>query len=385
MDFPLHIYLKILQEKNASTKYLETIKKHVTPLVNNQLPVLLTMGHLAHTIDIPYQYIMRVCNRKYDPYRVFSIQKRSGGKRYICVPDEYLSIAQKWIHHNILCSTYALGCLSANVTAFKPNGSHIKNAKMHLGSDWIIKLDISNFFEAISERQIYHVFRRLGYRELVAFNLARICTRVLDRKKDIRKNKKRWKSHSGKWKYINSRVLGHLPQGAPTSPMLANLVCVELDKEIQKIAMNKDLVYTRYADDIALSGSKKNKDESKIILSEISRILGKYGFNVNHLKTKIISGGARKIITGLLVDGNCVRIPKSYKDEVKKELYYIHKFGLEDHCKKIDKKNHIAYLMRLKGKILYICKVEKKVGRKFLDKFNSEFPQFSKIENALRQ
>lgn len=385
MDFPFHIYIKKLQEDNASTKYIEVIKKNIIPLVENQLPVLLTMGHLAHITNTPYRYIMRVCNRGLDPYRVFSIQKRKGGKRYICIPDEYLLTIQKWIHKNILCSNYSLTLLSKNSTAYKPTSSHINNAKRHLGAEWIVKLDITNFFESISERQVYHIFQELGYRRLVSFNLARICTRTLDKSIDIRKHKKRWKSEVTKWKYINNKVLGHLPQGAPTSPMLANLVCIEIDKEIQKIAINEGLIYTRYADDITLSGSEKNQDESQKLISEVSKILGVYGFKTNHLKTKIIENGARKIITGLLISGSNVRIPKSYKDEIRKDLYYIRKFGLESHCEKIKYENYISYLMRLKGRILYVRTIERNVGEKFLTEFNEIFPKFEQIENMLKK
>lgn len=383
MDFPLHTYLKELQVTNSSIDYIAVIRKNTIPLVEKQVPVILTLRQLSYITDIPYKYYVRIIKRTMDPYRVFSIQKRSGGKRYICVPDEYLLMTQQWIHKYILCSEYAIKRLSSNVTAYLPKSSHVDNAKRHLGADWILKLDITNFFEAISERQVYYVFRSLGYRALVAFSLSRICTRIIDKPNDYRLRKKRW-SNKKEWKYSNTKIMGHLPQGAPTSPMLANLVCIELDGDLKKIATSEGLVYTRYADDITLSGSEKDLLTTKILLSNISSLIGKYGFSVNRLKTKIIKDGNRKVITGLLVDGDKLRVPKPYKDEIRKELYYISKYGLENHCDKIKKRNHFAYLMRLKGRIQYIIYIEKTTGQKMMDQFYKIFPHFNEIESALK-
>lgn len=383
MEFSLHNYLKELQSSNSSTDYISVIQKNIVPLVENQLPVILTLKQLSHTIGIPYKYHTRIINRKINPYRVFSIKKRSGGKRYICIPDEYLLTTQRWIHNHILCSDFALKSLSSNVTAYVPKSSHVHNANKHLGAEYILKLDITSFFESISERQVYYVFRSLGYRANVAFKLSRICTRVLDIPNDCRKRKKRWASKK-QWKYSNSGVIGHLPQGSPTSPMLANLVCLELDNDLKKIAIKEGLTYTRYADDMTFSGAERDLSSTRKILSNISSHIGKYGFSVNKLKTKIIKNGNRKIITGLLVDGNSLRVPKTYKDEIRKELYYISKYGLESHCSKIGKKNQLSYLMRLKGRIKYVISIERKSGQIMMNQFYENFPSFSEIENVLK-
>ncbi|KKM19622.1 hypothetical protein LCGC14_1653740 [marine sediment metagenome] len=384
MEFSLHSYLKKLHETDSSPAYLGAIRKNATPLVENQLPVILTIGQLSYITKSPYKHLMRIINRDSDPYRVFSIRKRSGGKRYICVPENYLLTVQKWVHKHILCSCHALKALSSSVTAYTPESSHIKNAKHHLDADWILKFDIINFFESISERQVYYVFRRFGYRALVAFCLARLCTRVLDQRIDVRRKKKRWAINKVKWKNLTTSTMGHLPQGAPTSPMLANLVCVELDKELKNIAINEGLHYTRYADDIALSGSIKDSNVTRSLISEISSVIGKHGYDVNHRKTKVAKNGSRKIITGLSVDGDKLRVPKKYKDEIRKDLYYIKKYGLEGHCAKIEYKNYLTYIMRLKGRIQYVLLIEHAVGEKLLCMFKEIFPKFHQLENLLK-
>jgi RNA-directed DNA polymerase len=97
--------------------------------------------------------------------------------------------------------------------------------------------------------------------------------------------------------YLSTGVIGHLPQGAPTSPMLANLVCAALDTEIQKIASREGLVYTRYADDMTLSGHIANRDSARKLISELSLIVGKHGFGINSQKANIAKNGGRKIVT----------------------------------------------------------------------------------------
>ena len=285
MEFSLHNYLKELKSTNSSIDYISVIQKNAVLLVENQLPVILTLKQLSYIIEIPHKYHIRIVKREINPYRVFSIKKRSGGKRYICIPDEYLLLTQKWIHNNILCSDFAIKSLSSNVTAYIPKSSHIHNAKKHLGGEWILKLDITSFFESISERQVYYVFRNLGYRAIIAFELSRICTRILDIPNDNRLRKKRWRSRK-QWKHSNTNIVGHLPQGAPTSPMLANLVCLKLDDDLKKIARNEGLTYTRYADDMTFSGTEKDFFTTQKYASSDSRLSSfsalTYKFNIEY-------------------------------------------------------------------------------------------------------
>jgi RNA-directed DNA polymerase len=138
MKFSLHTYLKPLRETGASSEYVEALKRNAKPLVDNRLPVLLTLGHLARVCGVPYGILVRIAARRVDPYRVFAVRKRSGGKRFICVPEALLMRVQRWIHDEILCSPVALAKLSLHATAYAPASGHVENAGRHLGSDWIL-------------------------------------------------------------------------------------------------------------------------------------------------------------------------------------------------------------------------------------------------------
>jgi RNA-directed DNA polymerase len=381
MEFPLHAYIKHLRDTDATTEYIEAVKRNAKPLADSGLPVILTLGHLAHSSNTSGVVLSEIIKREIDPYRVFAIRKRSGGKRFICAPETGLLNLQRWIHEHILCSSPALKALTRHATAYLPGSSHAKNALQHLGADWVLKLDITNFFESISERQVYRVFRSLGYRALIAFVLSRLCTRVLAPSSDRRLHQSimRWQTGK-KRKFFNSLVMGHLPQGAPTSPMLANLVCVALDADLQKIASDEGLTYTRYADDMVFSGELVDRSAAIKISRDISAVIGRYGFSINAQKTNIAKNGGRKIVTGLSVDGDVLRLPRDYKDEIRQELFYLEKHGLESHCSRTGHKNHFSYLLRLAGRIRYAISIEPVIGKRFMDKFKCIFPTFVEIE-----
>lgn len=381
MEFPLHTYFNKLRADGAPPNYIEALYRNVQPLAERELPVILTLGHLAHITNVSYRILLGIVRRNTDPYRVFPIKKRNGNKRFICVPEPLLLYVQRWIHSQILISNYSLGLLSNNATAYMPDSSHVKNAKRHVEACWLVKLDITSFFESVSERQVYHVFRKLGYRSQVAFCFARLCTRVLPPDQDVRLHRetKRWKT-GRKRKYLSTRVIGHLPQGAPTSPMLANLVCSSIDTELQGIAQRKGLRYTRYADDMAFSGHFENRSAAVAHCTEVSTIISKNGFSINSQKTNIAKNGGRKIVTGLSVDGPTVRLPRSYKDKIRQELYYIETYGFPDHCERTMQKNQLSYLLHLDGKIKYIKSVEPTFGGKIEEQFRKLFPDFAAIE-----
>ncbi|WP_158818133.1 reverse transcriptase family protein [Methylocapsa sp. S129] len=384
MEFPLHAYLNHLQTEGASGEFIAAVRRNAKPLADRDLPVILTLGHLAYATDVRYGTLNGIVRRQIDPYRVFAIRKRNGGKRSICVPEPGLLSVQRWIHEHILCSHYALSRLSNQSTAYAPGCSHLANARRHISAAWLLKLDITRFFESISERQVYRVFRGFGYRALVAFFLTRLCTRVLpfavDRR--LKRQIRRWRTGEPR-RYLNAAVVGHLPQGAPTSPMLANFVCTVLDAELQTIAVREGLTYTRYADDMTFSGGIGVACSPAEIIREISTIVGKFGFGINSQKTSIAKNGSRKIVTGLSVEGDMLRLPRSYKDELRQELFFLKKYGIAEHCSRTNHKNHMSYLLRLAGRIRYAVSAEPIIGTRMMLQFQHLFPNFTEIEQSL--
>ncbi len=385
-----HIYLKNISNQNFNTQYANQIKTYVLRL-NKELPVIFSLKHLAILTDTPYPVLYSIVHRTYDYYRVFPIAKRNGDKRWISVPSKSLLKIQKWINKEILSSEFVLNNISYNSTAYISKKGHIFNAKQHFGNNDVVKLDITRFFESISERQVFHVFHNLGYKPYVCFILSRVCTRTirLSSDKRILTDPKRWATNK-EYKFSSSsqnqkaQSIGHLPQGAPTSPLLSNLISQNFDKKVVEIAQSKYLTYTRYADDLVLSGSIESRSEASALIRNISKILREDGFKINFQKTRYRPKGSRQIITGICInDSNQIRVPKSYKDKVRQELYYISKFGLSNHCRKIGVQNPATYLLRLEGKIKYIGSIENINGEKMMQELMKAAPEIEIVKSLL--
>lgn len=295
-------------------------------------PPIFSLKHLAYLSDVKYRVLRDAAERKTpERYRIFKIKKRSDpetkSKRYriICVPDPQLMKVQRWIVQNIL----AQGRTHDASVAYEPGSNIVDAASLHCGCSWLIKLDIVNFFESVTERSIYRVFHEMGYQPLVAFELARICTRKGDQTLVRSPYSKKWQTKFATnptiLSYSNAEMLGHLPQGAPTSPMLANMAMYDFDRSVEEIANKFGLTYTRYADDLTLSTASDGFDRIKAreAISQIYHIIRKYSFEPNFTKTQIIPPGARRVVLGLLVDGPRPKLSKQFRNRLRLHLHQI--------------------------------------------------------------
>lgn len=293
------------------------------------LPPILTLGHLAQRTGVSwFQLRLIVESGRWTNYTFFRIRKRSGGHRQISVPDTKLMIVQRWIAGHILA---ALPVHRASF-AFAPKSSIVGCAAQHTGARWLIKLDIAGFFGAVSEIQVYRVFLDAGYAPLVAFELARLCTHAPSGSK--RYGRQEWLAHATHrpiYAYRHPHI-GYLPQGAPTSPMLSNLVMRGPDRKIATLATKAGLTYTRYSDDITFSTTGVfDRAKAMAVVRETTAILRATGLEVNGRKTRIVPPGARKVVLGLLVDGKVPQLTREFRDRVRQHLHYLETRGPEAH------------------------------------------------------
>jgi len=310
-------------------------------LIRNAAPgaaILFTLNHLARETGVPYHYLRDVTARgvfnSNTFYRVFSLKKHNGGfkgkrTRTICAPEPLLMKVQRWIHQHILTK----GCPHAASSAYQP-GSRIRDvAAQHRNARWLVKMDVTNFFESVLEPKVYGVFRSFGYQPLMAFELTRLCTRI--RKGGPKRHKVNDIARIGQYR---SRSLGHLPQGAPTSPLLANLAAFDLDCELNTLATSHGMVYTRYADDIVFSSSADDWSKSKAValLKQGHDILKAHGFQPNLAKATIAGPGGRKVVLGLSVSGVEPRLTRDFKNKLRAHIHYLKKYqsqGISPHEK----------------------------------------------------
>lgn len=355
--------------KGYDSDYLSSLVEQGEKINEKNLPVVFSLAHLAnlsHTLysDL-HSFVSRSdLERKDFPYKNFTIAKRTGGKRWISIPTPVLMAVQYWINQNILNRVTP----HAAAYAYVPNRKIVQHAQRHCGSAWLIKIDIKDFFGSISERQIFDIFLNLGYPKLLSFEMARLCTRATPKRKG-----KRWCNNISEHAISSyySKFVGSLPQGAPTSPALSNLVCIDLDKELTLLATSHKATYSRYADDLCFSLPIGCRKSALNIKKEVSKILRKYGFSDNSKKTRIIPPGARKILTGLNINNDLPRIPKEIRDSVRMHLHYAKKNGIAFHCKERSFRSVIGFKNYLSGVIGYIYSIDLKLGQKFRKEFNS--------------
>lgn len=255
---------KVFEDANNSLD--DKVRRRVEHFHSIGVAPLIDLGSLALLLGVSTQLVFSIINRPRRHYRRFKLKKRSGKRREISAPRTYLKVVQWWILENILeASTFP-----EFVTGFVKGKSCIDNAKFHLGAKHILNLDIEDFFPSVSISKVRLMFRAFGYSEEICEQLSSLTT-------------------------LNET----LPQGAPTSPTLANLAMQNADKAIAKLCDRKGFRYSRYADDLTFSSEKKIPLD---FVKEIGAILKLSGFKLNDSKTRFMGRGSRMEITGLVIN-----------------------------------------------------------------------------------
>lgn len=308
----------------------KSLVKYAKILHNKKLPVVFTLKHLANITHTDYRFLHDTVDRYRESanYKMFRIRKRSGGFRYIHSVNGKLLNVHKFINTEILQQIRQ----HPSSYAFHKEGGIYRCANQHCEAKWLFQFDLKDFFYNINESTIYKIFKELGYRDLLSFEFARLCTTT----RLPREYKKKWLYPSKKFfpfaKKLSYRqsLLGVLPQGAPTSPMLANLAAYSLDIDLDKYAQKYGFVYTRYADDITISGIEfpENLSIGKL-KRDVIHLIRKNHFKENEKKFRVAGPGSRKRVLGLLVNGPVPRLSRETYKRIDRLLHAIEKYGFK--------------------------------------------------------
>ena len=224
---------------------------------------------------------------KVSHYQHFHIAKKTGGFREISAPMPRLKRAQYWVLDNILCHIP----LHEAAHGFVAERSILTNAKPHVGQAVVVNLDLQNFFPTISYRRVKGLFHKMGYDESIATVLALLCSEADTQKMEL--DGEQWFVQQGEQ---------HLPQGAPTSPTISNIICRSLDVRLQGLARKHGFSYTRYADDMTFSGDKTARESLRKLLWGVQAIVSEEGFILHPDKTRIMNKGQQQEVTGIVVN-----------------------------------------------------------------------------------
>lgn len=370
--------------------------------------VVFTLAHLAALSGVPFPRLRDWVARHGDhPYREWMLAKTRDRRRVnkspsrrmrrIAAPVPGLMAQQRWITQRIL---HTAGRHQASM-AFHRKADVVEAARLHCGCRWLIKLDVENFFESIYEPAVFRVFVELGYPRLLAFELTRLCTRIVPparRGDDERRMATRCADRgpaysrirepepepSGEEEHLLSLAvedmwwearsplrgtpaaplpLGSLPQGSPTSPLLANLAVRKLDDALQSVATDHDMIYTRYADDIALSTRRKDfdREEATAVIGKALRALEREGLRPHRAKTRVIPPGARKLVLGLAVDGAAPRLTREYRNKLRLHAHMLGTLAIppSEHARRLRFRSVLSMRRHIEGKIGHARRVER--------------------------
>ncbi len=281
-----------------------------------------------------------ITNKIENNYRVYKIKKHNGNYRTIYSPNPLLKSIQRKILNNILNNKE----ISKYAKAYHKNISLKDNAIPHLNKKLVLKLDIVDFFENIEYPTIYkYCFNEAYFPKAVGHLLTTLCT-------------------------YESR----LPQGAPTSSYISNLIMKDFDNEIGTYCEQHNISYTRYSDDMTFSGDFNPSELIKLVRKQLYKL----GLKINNKKIHVINNSSQQNVTGIIVNKK-IQVSSKYRKQIRQSIYYIKRYGIKDHLSKIrHQETPSKYINSLYGKTLYVLSI---------DPTNKEFIKYKEYLSKLKK
>ncbi|WP_343585998.1 reverse transcriptase family protein [Flavobacterium sp.] len=369
MSFPSEQFIIEANKQNKSQEFIDACLVYAKNLEDKEFPVIFSLEHLAIQIGVQSDYLRNLIGEgkrdviyKYQRYNYFKLKKRDDKFREIMSPAKDLKYIQKWILVNIL-NNYVL---ADSCKGFRKNTSIFENAKVHENSEIILKVDLLKFYDTITEKRVYGVFKSLGYVNNLAYSLAKITT--------AKHRESYWNDFDENSKQILRELFEIkppiLPQGAPTSPTLSNILATKMDYRFEALAKKLNFNYSRYADDLTFSIKREGKLPS---IKLIKKIISDEGFFINDKKTKYMKKGCKQYVTGLTTT-NGTNVSKEYRKKITEHIYYCRKFGVNSHLAKRIKDfpeyNNLKFHNWLYGHMCFIKSINEKASKKMLEDFN---------------
>ena len=316
-------------------------------LQQNDLPTIPCASRLSEFLEMPISKIKFLAyhrkSSKIYHYLDFYIPKGKKGRRLISKPKEEIAKTQKIIKNKILDKLK----FSDAVMGFISGKSHVNNAREHVNKDFLINVDIQDFFPSVTFYQIRSVFRKLGYSGEVSTVFALLTTKPKATLLNINSNKY--------YLFSDNRSL---PQGACTSPTLSNLVLTKIDNQLIARSISLGYKYSRYADDLTFSTGKAAKNKMQMLYM-IQKTLELHKFKANPQKTKLLGKSNSQNVTGIVINSGKLNIPRSWR---KKLRAAVHQFQFID-----DPEVKTQELIRLLGCVNYLKISHSKMAQHYFE------------------
>lgn len=286
------------------------------------MKIYMDFSSLAEDLGLSGKMLYSVSNHIHKHYRATEIPKGNGEFRKLYVPDDMLMAIQRKIARQLLSQEP----VSIYATAYRPGGSTKVNAAPHVGKPVLLKLDIRKFFDNL----IYPVVKEKAFPAIKYSEANRILLALLCVHKDA------------------------LPQGAPTSPAISNIIMRDFDNAIGAWCEQRNISYTRYCDDMTFSGDFDPRPVIQLVKDQLRGM----GLFLNDKKTVVVRNGQRHSVTGIVVN-EAVHVPALYKRQIRQQMHYCMKFGLQSHLERTkNPETADKFVAKLIGQINYVLSVE---------------------------
>ncbi len=291
----------------AKARQMET-KGDLIDLLNRMKREEMTEEGMAdrfYPFTIRHLYYYCNPNNQFHRYKQFVVKKKSGGIRQITAPRNK---SFKLILHYVNEIFKALYTPSDYAMGFASGRSVAQNAAVHVGQNYVFNTDLKDFFPSIHQARVW---KRLQlepfcFKQSIANILAGLCSM-------------KEKLEDGTRRYV-------LPQGAPTSPIVTNMICDKLDHRLAGLAKRFGLKYSRYADDITFSSMHNVYQLEGDFRKELKRIIESQGFAMNESKTRLQKRGERQEVTGITVSDK-LNVSQKYVRDIRNVLYIWEEYG----------------------------------------------------------
>jgi RNA-directed DNA polymerase len=317
----------------------------------------LSLGQLAWLSDV--RGLERtVGDERLRNYRYRSVPRAAGPPRVIEAPKARLKEIQRWVLHEILDHVP----VHPDAHGFTRGRSVISHARAHAGRSILLALDLRDFFASISAGRVYGAFRTIGYAPPVAHVLTGLCTNavpltvweVVSRTSGVDAGR-----DGSRFRLGRRLAMPHLPQGAPTSPALANLAAFGLDRRLAGLARALDLSYSRYADDLTFSGSGRLRRRRRAVEALVARVAREEGFVLNADKTALRTRGSRQTVCGIVVNQH-PNVPRIEYDRLRALLHNAARDGPAAH----NRAGRPDFEAHVRGRIAWVSALNPARGEK---------------------
>lgn len=333
-----HQYKKKLNNHFYASMALDKPLDKLTKHERNALFFLCieTPMELCKFFNIPFNTMENIIN--HPVYTQYTIPKKKGGERIIFAPNKPLKNIQQQLNYYL--QAYYLWIKPSEVHGFVVNphylGKHcniVENAKVHTRKKYLLNIDLKDFFPSITARRVKDIFSShyLNFNEQLATALTLLCT-----------------------------YQGKLTIGAPTSPVISNYICYQLDTDLKKISKTNSWSYTRYADDLTFSSDQAISSDH---ILDIILIIQQHHFEINTKKLRLKTANQKQTVTGLTVNEK-VNVDRKLIKKIRAMLHDLTNNGLEIATKKnfnlsndIDEKYQSKFIHRLEGYINFVGQV----------------------------